>query len=246
MSGHSPGHVWQGAELATSFLDERATLLPMREVQEDLIRELLARHPHTPGRFLDIGSGDGAASELVLAACPGSHAMLVDFSEPMLSRAGVRLGAYDGRWETVRADLSSPDWSAKLPAGPFDAAVSCYAIHHLPSERKRALFGELARLLAPGAMFLNMDVVTVNGPLQGYFDEQMAVRAIAAERRRGGSRSDEEVAARFTADNDEDRPDGAIDQLVWLAQAGFEDVELHFKWAEGVVYGGVAPADGSE
>ena len=32
-------------------------------------------------------------------------------------------------------------------------------------------------------MFVNMDVVTIDGPLQGLFDEQIVANAIAAERR---------------------------------------------------------------
>ncbi len=47
------------------------------------------------------------------------------------------------------------------------------AIHHLTSERKRALFAEVFSLLEPGAMFVNMDVVRIEGPLDGLFDEQI-------------------------------------------------------------------------
>jgi hypothetical protein len=31
------------------------------------------------------------------------------------------------------------------------------------------------------------------------------------------------------------------DQLRWLREAGFEQAEVHFKWAEGAVFGGVRP-----
>jgi tRNA (cmo5U34)-methyltransferase len=235
------GAAWQQSGLVGEFLHERQTLLPMLDVQEDLVRQLFLRHGHPVRRFLDVGSGDGAMSALMFGIHPDAEAVLVDFSEPMLERAHVRLDGSGHRWSAVQADLAAPGWVRALPPGDHDAAVSSFAIHHLTAERKRALFAELFALLAPGAMFVNIDVVTIEGPLAGLFDEEMASRAIRAERSRGGSRSDEEVAAQFVNDEDEDRPDSAADQLSWLGEAGFEAVELHFKWAEGAVFGGIKP-----
>jgi tRNA (cmo5U34)-methyltransferase len=233
---------WQQAGLVGEFLQERQTLLPLLDVQEDLVRRIFERRGRQLRRFLDIGSGDGAMTQLLQSVAPQAGAVLVDFSEPMLARAAGRLGEPGARWQALRADLSGATWREALHAGPFDAAVSSYAIHHLTSERKRGLFGELYELLEPGGMFLNMDVVTVEGPLQGLFDEEMARNAIHAEHVRGGTRSDEEVAEQFLCDEDEDRPDSAENQLRWLREAGFVEVELHFKWAESAIYGGVRPS----
>jgi len=238
--------LWQREPLVGEFLDRRAVLLPLLDVQEDLLRRLFTRHGRAVGRFLDVGAGDGASSELLLdleGVGSGSSAVLVDFSEPMLSRAGQRLARFGGRWQAVRGDLRDPSWQEGLPAGAFDAAVSSYAIHHLTGERKRALFGELFERLAPGAMFLNMDVVSIGGPLRGLFDEQMVANALTAEHAHGGARSREEIERELLADEDEDRPDPLAAQLHWLQEAGFEQVEAHFKWAEGVIFGGVRPGN---
>lgn len=235
---------WQKEGLVGEFLDQRAVLLPLLDVQEDLLRCLFTRRGRAIGRFLDVGAGDGASSELLLdleGVGSQSTAVLVDFSEPMLARAGQRLGRFGERWQAVRGDLREPCWREALPAGAFDAAVSSYAIHHLTSERKRALFCELFERLAPGAMFVNMDVVSIDGPLQGLFDEQMVANAVAAEHTHGGGRSHDEIERELLADEDEDRPDPLAAQLQWLGDAGFEQVEVHFKWAEGVVFGGVKP-----
>ena len=237
---------WQRDELVASFLDERQTLLPQLDTMEELVRTILRRQGRAIDRFVDLGAGDGAMSELVLGVVPGAHAVLVDFSEPMLERAAARLG--DGErpsWEAVRGDLSEAGWESALPSGPYDLVVSSFAIHHLYPERKRGLYAEAFSLLAPGAMFLNMDVVTVEGPLAGLFDEQMEANAIAAEHARHGHRSDEQVAEEMVNDGSDDRPDSAPEQLAWLADAGFEDVELHFKWAEGAIFGGRRPLEGS-
>jgi tRNA (cmo5U34)-methyltransferase len=239
----APGAAWQRAELVGEFLDERQAILPLIDVQEDLIRRLFTRHTHEVRRFLDVGSGDGAMSALVHTVAPDAEAVLVDFSEPMLARAEQRLGASAGRWRAVRGDLSKPAWRDGLPEGLYGAAVSSLAIHHLPTQRKRELFAELFGLLEPGAMFVNLDVVTIAGPLAGLFDEEMAANAVHAEHHRGGGRPDEEVARELLDDDSDDRPDSADSQLQWLRDAGFTDVELHFKWAEGAIFGGVRPEE---
>ncbi len=240
MSAPAPGAAWQQAELVASFAERRRAMIPLLDLQEDVIRQLLARHGRPVDRFLDLGCGTGAMSELVLAsggAGSRSKGVLVDFSQPMLARVGVTLDAYPGRWHAVHADLNDPRWRQSLPAGRYDAAVSGLAIHHLPAERKRTLFAEVLELLEPGGMFINMDYVTVRGPLEGLFDEEMLAGAVHAEHQSGGTRTEAEL----DLGDDDDRPDTVEDQLAWLRDAGFADVEVHFKWAEAAVFGGVWP-----
>ena len=219
------GAHWQRTELAEEFLAHRQKLLPLLDVQEDLVRRIFGRGGRPIGRFLDIGAGDGAMTELLRSIAPGAQAVLVDFSEPMLARAGTRLG--DGGWTAVRGDLSTAAWRDGLPEGPYDAAVSSYAIHHLSSERKRALFAELFALLAPGAMFVNMDVVKIGGPLDGLFDEEIIANAAAMHPGSPQERGEP------LDDHVEDRPDPAEDQLAWLREAGFAEAELALQMGRG-------------
>jgi SAM-dependent methyltransferase len=233
----TPGAHWQREGLAASFAERRRILIPLLEEQEDVIRRLLARHEHPVARFLDVGCGSGAMSELLLSSQPGSEGVLVDFSEPMLERTAAQLAAYGGRWRAVRGDLNDPAWREQLPTGRYDAIISGLAIHHLPPERKRTLFAELLALLEPGGMFVNMDYVAIDGPLRGLFDEEMHAAAVRAERESGGTHPEHDL----DLEDDDDRPDTVEDQLRWLRDAGFEQVEVHFKWAEAAVYGGARP-----
>jgi ubiquinone/menaquinone biosynthesis C-methylase UbiE len=244
VSGRAPETAWQAPALVDEFLLQRHVVLPLLDVQEDLIRRVFERHEHRVERFLDIGSGDGAMSELVLAVAPDAQAVLVDNSEPMLAAAERRFDGGPSAWQTVRADLRDADWRSAVGQHDYDAAISGFAIHHLTSRRKRELFAEVFELLAPGGMFVNLDVVVVEGPLRGLLDEQMAANAIAAEHEHGGRRTDEEIEHELLADDSDDRPDSAEAQLGWLRDAGFADVEVHFKWAEVAVFGAIKPNQG--
>jgi tRNA (cmo5U34)-methyltransferase len=238
----APGAHWQQEELAASFAERRRILIPLLEVQEDVLRRVFGRSDHPVKRFLDVGAGAGAMSELMLDGNPEAVGVLVDFSQPMLARAAVNLAGYPERWQTVTGDLNRPSWRDALPGGRYDAIVSGLAIHHLPPERKPALFAEILELLEPGGMFVNMDYVTIDGPLRGLFDEQMREKAVGHEHQHGGSRSDDEV----DLEDDDDRPDTVEDQLRWLRESGFEQVEVHFKWAEAAIFGGRRPVKGDE
>jgi tRNA (cmo5U34)-methyltransferase len=246
MSAAEPRTAWQDAELVDEFLSQRHAVLPLLDLQEALIRRIFERHAHPVGAFLDIGSGDGAMSALVLGVEPGAEAVLLDNSEPMLLAAERRLKQHGGAWRIVRGDLREPTWGGELPRVAYGGAISGFAIHHLTAARKRELFGELFELLAPGGIFVNMDCVVIDGPLHGLFDEQMVANAIAAEHEHGGGRSDAEIERELLADDSDDRRDTIEAQLGWLRDAGFEQAEVHFKWAEAAVFGAVKPEKGNE
>jgi tRNA (cmo5U34)-methyltransferase len=236
VSAPTPGASWQQADLATSFLERRGDFVPMLDVQEDIVARLLARRGRPISRFLDLGCGDGALTQLVVDAYPSAEVVMVDFSEPMLKRAGERLRRIRVQASLWRADLNDPSWAAELPDSGYDAVVSGLAIHHLPAERKRSLFAELFAMLEPGGVFVNMDFVAVEGPLEGLFDEHR-VDAV----RTGPGSGSPGAGEPLPDDEDDDRPDLAEAQVGWMREAGFEQAEVQFKWAEAAVMAGFKP-----
>jgi SAM-dependent methyltransferase len=165
---------------------------------------LLEALPARVERFLDLGTGDGRMVALVRGRHPEARAVGLDASEPMLARAAGRF-ATDPLVELRAHELGLP-----LPVeGPFDAVVSGLAIHHLEDERKRGLFGELKALLAPGGVFANLDLVSSTSP------------QIHERFRREIGRAE---------DDPSDRLAGLAEQIGWLRDAGFSEVDCHFKW----------------
>ncbi len=177
--------------------------IPHRLTAEQMLLEAL---PPRVERFLDLGTGDGRMVALVRSHHPEARAVGLDASEPMLARAAERFGG-DPLVELRSHELGDP-----LPVeGPLDALVSGLAIHHLEDERKRELFGEVRALLVPGGVFVNLDLVSPASP-------QMH------ERFRG------EIGR--AKDDPSDRLADLGEQLSWLREAGFSEVDCHFKWLE--------------
>jgi SAM-dependent methyltransferase len=234
----TPGAVWKQDEVVAGFIDDRRRLIPLFDVQEELVRRLITRNDRRIERFLDLGAGDGGFAELIFDLYPESRGVLVDFSQPMISAARQRLAARDDRWEILEADLASPAWHRQLPHGAYDAVVSRLAIHHLPDERKRVLYEECFDLLTPGGLFLNWEHVETGGLAEGLFDEFFRERLLEAERGKEDPRPDEEVLHSFDDAVDDDVLCDPETQCDWLREVGFEKVDVYFKLPGLAIFGG--------
>jgi tRNA (cmo5U34)-methyltransferase len=177
--------------------------IPHRQIAESMLLEAL---PDRVERFLDLGTGDGRLLALVSDRHPEAKGIGLDSSEAMLARARSRFG------EDPAIMLRSHDLSQPLSEqGTFQAVGSGLAIHHLEDGRKRQLFAEVRGLLAPDGVFANLDLV------------RSATPQLHERFRREIGRTEDDPADRLAA---------LCDQLAWLEEAGFEQVECHFKWLE--------------
>ncbi len=181
-------------------------------------RALLELIPQSGRRALDLGTGDGRLLAMLAAAHAGLEGVGIDNSALMLDAARARFSGQQAI-ELVEHDLARP-----LPdLGRFDAVVSSLAIHHLPHERKRALYGEVYALLEPGAPFVNLEHV-------------------ASPSRRLHEAFFEAIDEPMECEDPSDRLLDVETQLGWLREIGFEDVDCHWKWRELAVLAGVRPA----
>ena len=239
MSSGAPGAAWQQDDVVAGFIDDRRKLIPLFDVQEELAKRLIARNDRQIERFVDVGAGDGGFAELLFGMYPEARGVLVDFSEPMLAAARERLTGLEERCEIVEGDLASPAWRERLPdQGPYDAVVSRLAIHHLPDDRKRALYRECFDLLVPGGLFLNWEHVETEGLAEGLFEEFFRERLLEAEQEREHPRPPEEVLRSYEDAADDDILCDPETQCAWLREIGFEKVDVYFKLPELAIFGG--------
>jgi tRNA (cmo5U34)-methyltransferase len=177
--------------------------IPHRDIAEEMLLDAL---PERVGRVLDLGTGDGRLLALVCGRYTGVQGVGVDSSQPMLARAAERFAP------GAPVELGVHDLNRPITASPlFDAVVSGLAIHHLSDERKRALFSEIHALLVPGGVFVNLDLVRSADP------------RLHERFRCGIGRIQEDPVDRLAE---------LCEQLAWLRDVGFQEVDCHFKWLE--------------
>jgi tRNA (cmo5U34)-methyltransferase len=197
-------NLWTSADHARHYLNT-ADDIPHRREGERTLLEFL---PERVERFLDVGSGAGRLVSFVKMERPQAACVALDFSPTMLEELRQRFAGV-GSVKIVQHDLNDP-----LPElGVFDAIVSSFAIHHLPNERKRALYAEIFAQLSPGGAFLNLEHVA--SATESLHNQFLATMKIAPE--------------------DEDPSNKLMDvesQLGWLRTIGFVEVDCHWKWRE--------------
>lgn len=239
--------VWKNDWVVRRFLDGVRGGVPYANDQLEVMLRLLDAAGHQINRFLDLGSGSGLLAIAILTRHPDAHATLVDFSEPMMEAARDLLGEDATLPSFVLADLNSSAWvSAVADDGPYDAIVSGFVIHHLENERKAALYRELLPLLAPGALFINVEHVESASPwLEKVWDDAI-IDSLAEYHERQRTGQSRAMLARDYAerpDQEANRLASVETQLGWLRDAGFADVDCVFKYFELAVLVGRRPVD---
>lgn len=230
--------LWQDVETVRGYERSRPAV-PFEQTEFDIVCQVLRALDVTPTRMLDLGAGNGLATSSMMARMPVETAVLVDFSPPMLEAAELALAGAGIDSTVIMGDLYDPQWVTGLPQPrEYDLVISRHAIHHLPDERKFALYAEIFELLRPGGVFVNIEHVKSRAlPYQQAFDQVMieSIHALAP----AGQSMDEVTAAYHT------RMDGELniladvwEQAQWLERIGYANVDIPFKALELAVFCG--------
>lgn len=180
-------------------------------------------------RVIDLGCGTGTVAARVLDDFPKAQVTCIDLAENMLAMAQTKLARHE-RVRYIAGDFNAFDFG-----GDYDVVVSSLALHHLVTdEDKQRFYGRIYGALRSGGVFYNADVVLGSSDfLQDVYMERWCnfmSRNVSQEEIEG------KWIPKYQA---EDRPAKLMDQLKWLGEVGFADVDVLWKNYNFAVYGGV-------
>lgn len=95
-------------------------------------------------KLLEVGSGVGAQTAVLLALFPNLQITSVDFSDAQLQKAKENLTCFSDRVSFVRQDAQQLDLGDK-----FDSAFFCWALEHIPDPQE--VMHRVKAHLLPGA-----------------------------------------------------------------------------------------------
>ena len=116
-------------------------------------------------RLLEVGSGVGAQTEILLRRFPDLHVTGIDLSEAQLATARSNLEKTP--WCSDRHVLLQAD-AGELPFGAreFDGAFLCWVLEHVPSPAR--VLSEVRRVLSPGSPVFITEVMNASFLLDPY------------------------------------------------------------------------------
>lgn len=182
-------------------------------------KELIPFAVDKPVDVLDLGAGTGLFASQVLEQYPLGRFVLWDVAGKMLDVARQRFRDWPEQFRYVVADYRS-----LTEAGSFDLVISSLSIHHLEDPEKRALFCRIHDLLRAQGVFINIDLI--RGPthsLEAFYCDNWF------EKMRRAGASEEEIRAGIERRLAFDREALLDDQLLWLREAGFTDVDCVYR-----------------
>ncbi|MHC5012419.1 MAG: class I SAM-dependent methyltransferase [Planctomycetota bacterium] len=228
------GNPWLDESHARAWRAEAKPGNPLRQEQVDVMLRLAVAVQ--PRRLLDLGSGTGEVTRLLLERLHSVHVTCLDASPAMHERARGVLADLTTRCTFVEARMED-DWRADVD-GPFDLAIGIQSVHHLEPEEKRRLFSRVHAVVRDGGAFLLNDRVAIH---ERFFPAYVALWNAARTRQEF-----DELPSALTHDDylreltrNGDLPDPVEDQLSWLRSAGFEPVECFWRHANRAVFGGI-------
>ncbi len=224
--------------VASDYDRERRQLIPCFDPFYDMALSLVETTNPSP-QILDLGAGTGLFSSLVLQKYPNSRMTLVDLSEKMLEGARERFHRLDNVQYIVG------DYSNMTFTQSFDIVISSLSIHHLSHTAKKHLsihhlshtakkhlFINIYQMLNEGGMFVNADQVEGNDShIDAYYKRRWL------EYINGSGLSKEAIEASVERRQlDLNAP--LQDQILWMKQAGFHQVDCMFKYLDFAVFFG--------
>ena len=235
---------WDNREFIESWSSRMDWQRPLREMQITMVGLMIPQTSESPARILDLGAGYGTLTAFLLEQRPNATAVCLDASPEMLKMAQEQMVRFDGRIVFVQASLETPEWLASV-TGPFDATVSSRALHHFSANfRRRAIYGEIYGLLRPGGCFVNADnvrpITDALGRRYRKAGDQLSEKYVKEQT--GGKMTLAEVKKATQVPSHGLHDNGLLDQeLAWLREAGFEDVDCFWKFGNYTTYGGFRP-----
>lgn len=134
--------------------------------------------------ILEVGCGEGAVTERLVAAYPQATITGIDIT-PRVGRL------YQGPADRARFVQCTVQELAVTEAGTYDFIVLADVLHHVPEEYRQDLLDAVRRLMAPGARFVFKEWVRNRTPIYwiGYLSDRWItgdrIRYMTREEARG-------------------------------------------------------------
>ena len=204
-------------ENAEKYDKIRKLIIPCFDDLYNITKNLADSKKDRP-HILDLGAGTGLLTKYLFEKYPEAEFTLLDMSEEMLKVAKNRFRNYNN-FKYITADYTTHNFN-----NTFDIIVSSLSIHHLEDINKKKLYKTIYNTLNPEGIFLNVDQVIGSTPNIDKTYQRNWMEKIDENKFTGPEKDTAIERMKF------DKPATLDDNLKWLRDCGFEDVDIYYKY----------------
>ena len=195
----------------------RKLIIPCFDDLYDITKNLADSKKDKP-HILDLGAGTGLLTKYLFEKYPEAEFTLLDMSEEMLKVAKNRFRNYNN-FKYITADYTTHNFN-----NTFDIIVSSLSIHHVEDVNKKKLYKTIYNTLNPEGIFLNADQVIGSTPNIDNAYQRNWMEKIDENKFTGPEKDTAIERMKF------DKPATLDDNLKWIRDCGFEDVDIYYKY----------------
>ena len=201
---------------ADSYDSKRKEIIPHMDVYYQTAVELTKDYENP--KILDLGAGTGILTEMLYDLHPDSRITLLDMSANMLSRAKNKFEGIDN-FEYIEDNYLTRDFKQS-----YDIIISSLSIHHLDDDEKYTLYEKIYHSLNKNGVFINADEVRApTDTLEKLYVQKETDHLFKQD---FSSKEKEEILYRRTLDT----PSTLDDNLSWLKDIGYDNVDVIYKY----------------
>lgn len=201
---------------ADNYDTNRKEIIPHMDLYYQTAVELTKKF-NNPS-ILDLGAGTGILTELLHQIHPQSRITLVDMSANMLDKAKNKFNNIDN-FTYIEDNYLTMDFKEN-----YDIIISSLSIHHLNDKEKYTLYRKIYQHLNNQGVFINADeVIAPTDTLEKLYVEKETTHLLKQDLTNDEK---EEILYRRTLDT----PSTLKDNLTWLDDIGYENVDVIYKY----------------
>ena len=201
---------------ADNYDTNRKEIIPHMDVYYQTAVELTKKFNNPT--ILDLGAGTGILTELLHQTHPQSRITLVDMSANMLDKAKNKFNNIDN-FTYIEDNYLTMDFKDN-----YDIIISSLSIHHLNDKEKYTLYRKIYQHLNNHGVFINADeVIAPTVTLEKLYVEKETTHLLKQDLTNDEK---DEILYRRTLDT----PSTLKDNLTWLDDIGYENVDVIYKY----------------
>lgn len=215
-------------EEASGYDDIVVKLAPRYELFLDALVQAIPFEANVPIEVVDLGCGTGNVTIEVKKRFHDAEIICVDLAGKMLSEAKEKHKGLSGI-TYYECDVRNFNFDPKP-----DAVLSSLCLHHISNvNEKKDFYKKVYSSLKEDGVFLINDIILGSTPdLDNLYLEKWKEFMLK-------NISEEEAASWMKKHESEDTPFKLIDELKWLEEAGFKEIDVICKHYNVAVYGGM-------